>query len=210
MQLINSAIYDKEAQARTRAIAATQKGKHERRSKAEEAKVMRYAQGARNPHVNATAGVVSAPGSVSNMPSYQIFIHDIPFQVARGGSKLIRLSSATLASCTGIGTGLRELDDQKDADKTPKKVAVGGVNFVRSKNGNLHRLGAVMNKRYSLKCYLCYLHGPPLNLQAGNQVKSRKEMNYASDSLERVPTLLGFFTCRHNLICCDCVSMDQR
>jgi hypothetical protein len=186
MQLINSAIYDKEAQARTKAIAATQKGKQERRGKAEEAKVLRYAQGSRNPHVDATAA--SAPGGVSNFASYQVFIHDIPFQVAQGGSKLIRQSSATLASCTSIGTGLRGLDDQRDADKTPKKVAVGGVTFVRSKNGNLHRLGAVMNKRYSLKCCLYW---SILNLQAGNQAKSRKEMSCASDSLERVPTLLS-------------------
>ncbi|CRG91657.1 Zinc finger CCCH domain-containing protein C337,12 [Talaromyces islandicus] len=137
MQLINSAIYDKEAQARTKAIAATQKGKQERKGKAEEAKVLRYAQGARNPHVDATT--TSAPGGVSNFASYQIFIHDIPFQVARGGSKLIRQSSATLASPTSIGTGLRGLDDQKDADKTPKKVAVGGVTFVRSKNGTCYK-----------------------------------------------------------------------
>lgn len=30
---------------------------------------------------------------------------------------------------------------------TPKKVNVGGVSFVRSKNGNLHRLGAVVSKK---------------------------------------------------------------
>ncbi|KAH8692171.1 CCCH zinc finger protein [Talaromyces proteolyticus] len=123
MQLINSAIYDKEAQARTKAIAKTEKNKQERRTKAEEAQVMRYAQGSRTPHMNAV------PASTDNT-SYQVIIQDIPFQVARGGSKLVRKSS-----------------DRKDADKTPKKVAVGGVTFVRSKNGNLHRLGAVISKR---------------------------------------------------------------
>lgn len=204
MQLINSAIYDKEAQARTKAIAATQKGKQERRGKAEEAKVLRYAQGTRNPHVDATAA--SGPGGVSNFASYQVFIHDIPFQVARGGSKLIRQSSATLAACTSIGTGLQGLDDQKDADKTPKKVAVGGVTFVRSKNGNLHRLGAVMNKRYSLKV-LSKLVNTQLASRKPSKIKKRDEL-CKRFSRTGTDSPLGFFTRRYNIICLDYVSTD--
>jgi hypothetical protein len=91
MQLINSSIYDKETQARTKAIAETEKTKREKRAKTEEAKVMRYAQGVRS------APVAHIPGrdGVTNQPSsYQIYIHDAPFQVVRGGSKLIRQSSA--------------------------------------------------------------------------------------------------------------------
>ncbi|EED13390.1 CCCH zinc finger protein [Talaromyces stipitatus ATCC 10500] len=127
MQLINSSIYDKEAQARTKAIAETEKTKRERRAKAEEAKVMRYAQGVRNAHVASVPG----PNGVATQPSfYQIYIHDAPFQVVRGGSKLIRQNN-----------------DPKNANATPKKVVVGGVTFVRSKKGNLHRLGAVVAKR---------------------------------------------------------------
>jgi hypothetical protein len=128
MQLINSSIYDKEAQARTKAIAETEKTKRETRAKAEEAKVMRYAQGVRNVHATPVAG----PSGVATQPSssYQIYIHDTPFQVVRGGSKLIRQSN-----------------DPKNANATPKKVVVGGVTFVRSKKGNLHRLGAVVAKR---------------------------------------------------------------
>ncbi|KAE8548362.1 hypothetical protein EYB25_008740 [Talaromyces marneffei] len=128
MQLINSSIYDKEVQARTKAIAETEKSKREKRAKAEEAKVMRYAQGVRNVHATPVAG----PSGVATQPStsYQIFIHDTPFQVVRGGSKLIRQSK-----------------DPKNANATPKKVVVGGVTFVRSKKGNLHRLGAVVAKR---------------------------------------------------------------
>lgn len=200
MQLINSAIYDKEAQARTKAIAATQKGKQERRGKAEEAKVLRYAQGARNPHVDA-AVVSSAPGGVPSFASYQIFIHDIPFQVARGGSKLIRQSSATLASCTSIGTGLRGLDDQKDADKTPKKVAVGGVTFVRSKNGNLHRLGAVVNKRYSFEA-LSTLVTTQLASRKPSKIKKKDEL-CKRFSRTGTDSPLGFFTRRYNIICLD-------
>lgn len=91
MQLINTSIYDKEVQARTKAIAETEKTKREKRAKAEEAKVMRYAQGVHSVHATPAAG----PSGVATQPSssYQIYIHDTPFQVVRGGSKLIRQSS---------------------------------------------------------------------------------------------------------------------
>lgn len=145
MQLINSSIYDKEAQARTKAIAETEKAKREKRTKAEEAKVMRYAQGVRNTDFSHGPGI----DSVTTQPSsYQIFIHDAPFQVTQGGSKLIRQSSTQFIPHSISGKlDLYVLDDPKHANTTPKKVVVGGVTFVRSKKGNLHRLGAVMAKR---------------------------------------------------------------
>lgn len=139
MQLINTSIYDKEVQARTKAIAETEKTKREKRAKAEEAKVMRYAQGVSLP---------SAQNSVTNQPSsYQIYIHDAPFQVVRGGSKLIRQSSARFRPYSLNKSDLHLIEDPKNANTTPKRVVVGGVTFVRSKNGNLHRLGAVAAKR---------------------------------------------------------------
>lgn len=144
MQLINTSIYDKEVQARTKAIAETEKTKREKRAKAEEAKVMRYAQGVHNVHATPVAG----PSSVATQPSssYQIYIHDTPFQVVRGGSKLIRQSSV-YSIVSFIDHMLTLPDDPKNANATPKKVVVGGVSFVRSKKGNLHRLGAVVAKR---------------------------------------------------------------
>lgn len=145
MQLINSSIYDKEVQARTKAIAETEKSKREKRAKAEEAKVMRYAQGVRNVHATPVAG----PSGVATQPStsYQIFIHDTPFQVVRGGSKLIRQSSAPSHGSFVHHILTYVSEDPKNANATPKKVVVGGVTFVRSKKGNLHRLGAVVAKR---------------------------------------------------------------
>lgn len=148
MQLINSSIYDREVQARTKAIAETEKARRERKTKAEEAKVMRYAQGIRNSHNTSVPGQIS----VTSQPpsSYQIYIHNTPFQVVRGGSKLIRQSSSLLLvnlSLLSLQTNLSFADDPKNANATPKKVVVGGVTFVRSKKGNLHRLGAVVAKR---------------------------------------------------------------
>ncbi|KAJ5511172.1 Zinc finger CCCH-type [Penicillium expansum] len=43
-------------------------------------------------------------------------------------------------------------DDPSTANNTPKRVTVADVSFVRSKNGNLHRLGAVaMKKNHTVK-----------------------------------------------------------
>lgn len=127
IQLINSAVYDKEMQARAKAIEESRRLKAERRARIEEAKVLRYAQGAGRQYQGVPA---HAPAAAQRPTAYQIMVNDIPFQVARGGSKLIRLSN-----------------DPNTAKATPKRVTVGGVTFVRSKSGNLHRLGAVASKR---------------------------------------------------------------
>lgn len=138
MQLINSAIYDKESQARTKAMEETRRLKAARRAEREQAKVLRYAQG--------SGASVSTPAQPS--ANHQILVNDIPFKIARGGSKLVRLSSMEFSSFTRpTETGLPVLDDPNTANTTPKRVTVAGVNFVRSKNGNLHRLGAVSSKR---------------------------------------------------------------
>ncbi|KAL1960961.1 hypothetical protein VTO42DRAFT_4849 [Malbranchea cinnamomea] len=123
MQLINSAIYDQETQARVKAIEESRKLKAQRRTQREQAKVMRYVHTVGH----ATAGLGN---NMAAPTSYQIIVQGIPFQVAQGGSKLIRISSGPFA-----------------ANTTPKKAIVGGVTFVRSKRGNLYRLGAVRSKK---------------------------------------------------------------
>ncbi|KAL4803014.1 hypothetical protein BDV18DRAFT_146086 [Aspergillus unguis] len=128
MQLINSAVYDKEAQKRVKALEETRKAKAQKKAHAEQAKVLQFAQGAGRQFPASSAAQVSATGEPSG--EYQIFLNDIAFRVSRGGGKLIRVSN-----------------DPKTANNTPKKVKVAGVTFVRSKNGNLHRLGAVTSKR---------------------------------------------------------------
>ncbi|KAM5434334.1 hypothetical protein McanCB21832_003743 [Microsporum canis] len=126
MQLINSSIFDQETQARNKAIAETQRLKAQRKSAREESMVLRHAQSAsRFPRSNKGE-------SHSDGKTYTIHVGKVPFQVAQGGSKLISLSS-----------------DPLKANLTPKKVKVGGVMFLRSKRGNLHRLGAVASKKYT-------------------------------------------------------------
>ena len=160
MQLINPAIYDRDTQARVKAIEESLKLKAQRKTEREEAKVIRHAQGAGS-RLPAPGPAPQAPGNGSRNASYQIILHDIPFQVVKGGSKLIRMSSE---SCPRLyppisGASLPLLDDPSTAGTTPKRVKVGGVEFVRSKKGNLHRLGAVVSKRfvfhpsYAKDCY---------------------------------------------------------
>lgn len=146
MQLINSAIYDKETQARTKAIEETRKLKAQKRAQREEAKVLKHVQGVGGYQPVAT------PVGGQRAASYQITIQGIPFQVVQGGSKLIRLPSEIVTPIDGkFGTGLPFLDEPSAASVTPKKVNIGGVTFVRSKKGNLHRLGSVISRKYVLR-----------------------------------------------------------
>lgn len=143
MQLINSAVYDKETQARAKAMEETRKAKVLRRAEREQTKVLRYAQG--------TAAVGPTPATAQSA-AHQILVNDVPFKIARGGSKLIRVSSmGNIHSHDLVRTGLPVIDDPNTANTTPKRVTVAGVAFVRSKNGNLHRLGAVTSKRCAKK-----------------------------------------------------------
>ncbi|KAL6230397.1 hypothetical protein BDW75DRAFT_222812 [Aspergillus navahoensis] len=146
MQLINSAVYDKEAQKRVEALEETRKAKAQKKAQMEQAKVLKFAHGAGRQFASSSTTQVSAAGDSSG--EYQIFVNDIPFRVSRGGGKLIRVSSADpIHSVLVERTGLQLVDDPNTANNTPKRVKVAGVTFVRSKNGNLHRLGAVTSKR---------------------------------------------------------------
>lgn len=149
MQLINPAVYDKDTQARVKAIEESLRLKAQRKTEREEAKVIRHAEGvgSRQPAASTSQAPSSGPRSIS----YQIVLHDIPFQVVKGGSKLIRVSSEIQSPPflnSFLGACLPLLDDPSTAGTTPKRVKVGGVDFVRSKKGNLHRLGAVVSKRF--------------------------------------------------------------
>ncbi|CBF85065.1 protein hzfA [Aspergillus nidulans FGSC A4] len=146
MQLINSAVYDKEAQKRVKALEETRKAKAQKKAQIEQAKVLQFAHGAGRQFSSSSNPQVSAAGESHG--EYQITLNDIPFRVSRGGGKLIRVSSATpVLSALIERAGLQIVDDPNTANNTPKRVKVAGVTFVRSKNGNLHRLGAVTSKR---------------------------------------------------------------
>jgi hypothetical protein len=138
MQLINPAVYERKTQDRSKDMERTRKLKEQKKTEYEKGKVLRYAQG---PGASAMVSTTANPAA-----GHQILVNDVAFRVANGGSKLIRVpSSCSLRSSPRIG--LPFIDDPSTANNTPKRVTVADVPFVRSKNGNLHRLGAVAMKK---------------------------------------------------------------
>ncbi|KAK0613037.1 zinc finger domain-containing protein [Bombardia bombarda] len=125
LQLINSSVYEKEAQARTRAIEQTRRQKQTIRDERERAKLLN--------HLNHTGYTGAASANFQISPGkYEITVQSIRFIVAKNGSKLVKVS-----------------DDTNSATATPKMAMVGGVKFYRSKNGNLYRHGIVKAQRQS-------------------------------------------------------------
>ncbi|KAJ5328832.1 CCCH zinc finger protein [Penicillium brevicompactum] len=141
MQLINSSVYEKETLARSKAMEETRKIREQRKAEREQAKVLRYAQG--------PGGVATVSTPAHPTAGHEIMVNDVAFRVARGGSKLMRISSAYLPfALSSHRISLPFVDDPNTANNTPKRVTIAGVPFVRSKNGNLHRLGAVASKKH--------------------------------------------------------------
>ncbi|CAK7225642.1 hypothetical protein SBRCBS47491_005960 [Sporothrix bragantina] len=123
-QLINADVYEKDAQARARAIEQTRVQNLQKRDARERAKLQSHlaylSRGGRPTGSSGGSGTSTPPNA------YQIMIEGIPFAVAKNGSKLVKLPG-----------------DTHSASSTPKTAIVGGVKFYRSKNGNLYRHGVV-------------------------------------------------------------------
>ncbi len=144
-QLINSNIYEQQAQARSKAIEETRQRRALQRDDRELAKVNQFLH---DMHGHQSSGSASHVAHLRRQ-EHTIMIQDIPFRVVKGGSKLARASSEP-DIWPGLGgrIGLRGVDDSSLAKNTPKRAVIGGVTFLRSKNGNLYRLGAVKSKRW--------------------------------------------------------------
>ncbi|KAK5655431.1 hypothetical protein OQA88_5702 [Cercophora sp. LCS_1] len=127
LQLINSSVYDKESQARTKAIEQTRR--HQQNLKDEQERIKLIS------HLNrvAASGPIGPPGHQHQRPSkYEVTVEGIKFAVTKNGSKLVRVPGPN-----------------NSAASTPKVATVGGVRFYRSKNGNLYRHGIVKAHRQS-------------------------------------------------------------
>lgn len=132
MQLINAAIYDRAAAARTAAIAESARVQAARKAEREQARVLRVAGrpvvvGGGSSSSSAAAGGDGGAGT----RELRISVDGVPFRVVRGGSRLERVDGGQAG---GNGNG----------GSVPKRVSIGGVRFVRSKGGNLIRQGAVV------------------------------------------------------------------
>ncbi len=100
MQLINSTIYEKEAQSRTNAIEQTHRHRQLQKDNQEKAKFVNFA---RQHATYATAPPSSTSGSTS-ASRFEITVDGIRFNVLKDGNKLVKLPGNYMPSI------LRELD----------------------------------------------------------------------------------------------------
>ena len=135
MQLINSSVYDKETQARNKAIEETRRQKALQRDQREKRKIER--------HLNA---LTSRPGQASDVV-HEVSVNGLGFHVVDGGSKLVRIRRENHDNGTHPFSRSRHIGATDSASMTPKQANVGGVTFLRSKNGNLYRSGIVKARR---------------------------------------------------------------
>ncbi|EPE36626.1 CCCH zinc finger [Glarea lozoyensis ATCC 20868] len=121
-QLINTSVYEKESQNRTKAIEETRKQKAIERDAREKAKFNRHIQRiASHSALNASHSVRPASSHSSN--SYELTVQGVKFLVQKDGSKLVKVSG--------------------EAKSTPKTAVIAGTKFHRSKNGNMYRAGII-------------------------------------------------------------------
>jgi hypothetical protein len=141
LQLINSSVYEKESQARTRAIEQTRRQKRTMRDERERAKLVSHLNHMANNGAMATLGQ-------SSTDKYEIAIQGIRFVVAKNGSKLVKVPGAFRPHVASRSASHTLPGPGNSIETTPKVAVVGGVRFYRSKNGNLYRHGIVKAQRY--------------------------------------------------------------
>ena len=150
MQLINTDVYQKEAQNRAKAIAESRQQKLQQKDQREKEKLKRHLQrvGERQ---NSSGAIASR--KVDTTANYQITIEDIPFRVVKNGSKLVKLPGENLQRSFKVwphpcGGSSHCIGNPRPPNATPKTTLIGGVRFHRSKNGNMYRAGIVKAHRY--------------------------------------------------------------
>ncbi|RYP73728.1 hypothetical protein DL771_003441 [Monosporascus sp. 5C6A] len=131
LQLINSAIYEKEAQSRSNAIEQTHRHRQLRKDNREKSKLANFAR------QNANHAAASSSASAS-APKFEITIDGIHFHVLKGGNKLVKFPG-----------------DVNPPSATPKVAFIGGVKFHRTRNGNLVRHGIVRAQQQLLSKGTC-------------------------------------------------------
>lgn len=137
MQLINTSIFDKETQVRNKAIEETRKQKALRKDQREKQKIERHLK-----TLAPDTGYAIATRTV-----HEVNIDGLRFHVLDGGSKLARVRGEIFHEGSHLLLSSRLPGATDSASSTPKQANIGGVNFLRSKHGNLYRSGVVKAKR---------------------------------------------------------------
>ncbi|CZR54173.1 related to YTH1 Protein of the 3` processing complex [Phialocephala subalpina] len=151
LQLINTAVFEKESQQRAKDMEQSRQQKLKQKDGREKMRFMKHFQ---RPAINAYNS--STPQSTNGGKPHEIELDGIRFLVTKDGSKLMKVpgesSHSTASKAVGdtkeSTMGLQYLGDANAAKATPKTKVVHGVRFFRSKNGNLYRAGIIKAHRY--------------------------------------------------------------
>lgn len=75
----------------------------------------------------------------------ELVIEGVRFTMKEDGSKLVRVTGEpwTAHGCGGPGKMLKSTEPSATSPRTPKKAVVAGVEFFRTKNGNLLRSATI-------------------------------------------------------------------
>lgn len=183
-QLINNTVYEQKTQERAKAMEQTRLQKQHMREEREKARF--------NSHLHILASNPSDGSTTSGaIPAVNhIYINEIKFLVADGGSKLIKASGTRLVTATHTNSTHPYLDEANMLKSTPKWATIGGVSFLRSKHGNLYRAGFIKTKR-SEELELRQLWQLGLTRTCSVVLTSRKSSSHASNSHLPVATSIS-------------------
>lgn len=141
LQLINSSVYQEQAEARNKAIEQTRLRKLQHKENRERSQFMS--------HLRQTANPSLAYTNPTSAPVYEIVVDGVKFAVVKGGSKLVKLPGAYHGYDAATRATADPFPGNPTAPETTPRVAlVGGVKFRRTKNGNMYREAAVKAQRY--------------------------------------------------------------
>ncbi|KAM9873672.1 hypothetical protein VD0002_g6693 [Verticillium dahliae] len=146
MQLINSNVFEEKTQKRTEAIEATRKQHLASQNAREASPLTSHLHQRQGPRVAAGFARANPQPNLTNAgQDHVIDIQGISFRVICNGSKLVKVAgTSSRTSPPHLGPTCSHLPgDLHSASATPKVAVVGGVQFRRSKNGNLYRQGVI-------------------------------------------------------------------
>jgi hypothetical protein len=135
-------VYEKQAQTRAKAIEETRKRKLKEQRGGEKSRFSEFLR-----HQSAVSGAVVNQNANDNIK--EIVVEGVRFHVTDGGKKLRRTAgefSTQYGSLPGIS--YTESDNSTAAPPTPKTAFIAGVQFHRTKTGNLVANRVIKDHRY--------------------------------------------------------------
>jgi hypothetical protein len=197
LQLINTSIFEKDSQKRTKAIEQTRQQKLKQRDEREKARFNKHLQRGNN-YNGASIHVTTSVAA-----NRELDVNGIRFRVTQGGSKLVKVPGEDWPRDanrpTGLGGSVMNLQctgDLNAAKSTPKSALIGGVRFHRSKSGNMYRSGIIKAYRYEQSLFdLIRLsrHPNSANIFTGRRTGVVKKINEPCKifTTTGIPFLLG-------------------